>query len=228
MGSTDRFRSRRYLLEPAVSSTANDVAVVADKLRWPLVGQRLGDDESLLGHEVVWGKNDGLNLRYQQDALSRSPGVCIMGGDERQVLAASRIVLQALNPATLEELLDASDALAYWPADFMLALLRLGFGAPVEFDDRFFERIQGALRHSLTEVRYASVWATFHTRWPQFEPLLVRAAQDDLDEVVRHAATRVLGGWRADHEDEPVENTSAAMKAALLRAAAASGGDAGV
>lgn len=99
-------RSRRYLLDPR--STAEDVGVVADKLRWPLIGELKEDLSRLESHEVIWGKTHDLTLHYQDDlshgARTRSLREKMRGG-----CGPSRILKQQLKPATLEELLEAAD-----------------------------------------------------------------------------------------------------------------------
>ncbi|WP_311704327.1 hypothetical protein [Streptomyces litchfieldiae] len=157
--------------------------------------------DRLESHEVIWGKSGDLTLHYQEDVLTRSPAAFVTGEDQRRVQVASRILEQRLKPATTEELLEAAEAVRPSPADYMLAILRLGLGAPVDFDQRFFDQVRNAMRDTETGVRYAAVWATSYVEWPQYEPLLVRASEHDPSEKVRGDAAVVLAAYRSLHEE---------------------------
>jgi hypothetical protein len=175
---------------------------VANKLRWPIIGELRADPSRLEPYEVIWGKSHGLTLRYQEDLFTRSPSAFITGEGEQQLRVASRILKQHLNPSTLEELLEAADKLRRLPADYMLAVLRLGLGSPVNFDERFFDRVQDAMKDSVEGVRKAAVWAASYVNWPQYEPLLAQAAHEDTSEEVRDDAVKVLDAYRAMRESD--------------------------
>ncbi|MGW0209341.1 hypothetical protein ACWDZ8_27285 [Streptomyces sp. NPDC003233] len=196
---TEHFRSRRYLLDPGSDATV--VGRLAATLGWPLLGELVANPGALESYEVMWGKSRDLTLHYQEELFTLSPCAFITGENEARVRAAARVAEQQLKPATPEELLEAADAVRNSPADYMLAIQRLGLGAPVDYDERFFVRIQAAFEDEVDGVRKAAVWATSSAEWPQFEPLLAHAAVNDPAEDVRADAELLLDAYRAARQE---------------------------
>jgi hypothetical protein len=187
--------SRRYLLAPR--STEDEVATVAARLNWERLGEILEDSANLVSHEVIWGRDEKLTLHYSEDLLSRSPHAFVTGDDQAKVDIVSRIVEQKLRPATLEEILEAADDVAGNIPDEMLAVLRLGLGAPLSFDERFFLRIRDAMQSSIFQLRKAAIWATSYVPWPQYIPLLVEVAEHDPIESLRSDARMLLEAYKS-------------------------------
>ena len=144
---------------------------------------------------MIWGKSHALTLHYLEELFTLSPCAFISGENEAQVRTAARVAEQQLKPVTPEELFEAADAVQNVPADYMLAVQRLGLGAPVDYDERFFDRIQAAFVNEVDGVRKAAVWATSWAEWPQFEPLLAQAADNDPAEDVRSDAEFLLDAY---------------------------------
>ncbi|MFC8800990.1 hypothetical protein ACFT2C_24940 [Promicromonospora sp. NPDC057138] len=193
---TETFSSRKYLLSP--QSYEDEVAAVAERLGWPFIGRLSEDEATLTSRQLFWGKSHDLVLHYMEDVLSKSPCSFITGVNELGVATAARILEARLQPATLEEVLDAAEAVRDIPHDYVLAVLRLGLGAPESFDERFFSGIEKAARSSHEEVRKAAAWATSYVIWPQFNPLLSHLAEYDSSEAVRRVATSILNASRAE------------------------------
>ncbi|TCO26413.1 hypothetical protein EV652_107305 [Kribbella steppae] len=192
----DYFASRKLLLE--LQSHESEVAVVADKLGWGLLGVLQENPAGLDPYEVIWGKSAALTLHYREDFLTKSPCAFVTGADERQVHTAARLVEARLKPATLDDLLEAADALRHIPADFALAVLRLGLGSPESFDERFATRIAEAAEHPQEEMRKAAAWATSYMIWTQFIQLLDQLAEHDPSDDVRRVARNILNAYLAD------------------------------
>lgn len=194
------FGSRKYLLSS--QSYEDEVSVVAEKLGWPLLGTLPEDVASLTSRQFFWGKSEDLVLHYMEDVLSKSPCAFVTGVDERQVATAARFLEAQLRPATAEEILDAADAVQDIPHDYVLAVLRLGLGAPESFDERFCSRIGKAARNSHDEVRKAAAWATSYVVWPQFIPLLSQLAESDSSESVRRVAIDILSAYHKEFDED--------------------------
>jgi len=62
------------------------------------------------------------------------------------------------------------------------AVIRVGLGAPDEYDEEFFELIRDAFTSKEKYVREAAIWATAYSPWPHYRPLLEAAAQHDPEE----------------------------------------------
>ncbi|MFF3872668.1 hypothetical protein [Streptomyces sp. NPDC001978] len=190
------FSSRKFLLDPQSQEKA--VAAVAQKLGWRHLGVLPEDATALAPYEVIWGKSQDLTLHYREDFLTKSPCAFVTGSDEHRVATAARFVEARLEPATVEEILEAADTVQHISADYALAVLRLGLGAPESFDERFSARIARAAEHPETEVRKAAAWATSYVIWPQFIPLLDQMAGQDSSEDVRRVARKILNAYLAE------------------------------
>ncbi|WP_146074997.1 HEAT repeat domain-containing protein [Streptomyces sp. Ru73] len=197
---TDIFSSRTYLLSPR--SNEEEVATVAEKLGWPLIGRLPEDVSALAPRETFWGKSQDLVLHYQEDVISKSPCAFLTGANKKQVETAARLLEAQLKPATLEELLKAAEATKNLPDDYALAVLRLGLGAPEHFDERFSASIARAVAHEDEEVRKSAAWATSYTAWPQFVPLLTEMAEQDPSENVRRVAQKILNAYTGEGTPE--------------------------
>ncbi|MFG2727955.1 hypothetical protein [Streptomyces canus] len=189
----DYFSSRMFLLAPR--SDEEEVAAVAEKLGWGFLGELSEDPAQLASRELIWGKSQNLTLHFREDFLTKSPCVFVSGADERRVATAARFTETQLKPATIDEILEAADSVRQIPADYALAVMRLGLGAPEHFDERFATRIAAAAENPEEEVRKAAAWATSYVVWPQFISLLERMAEYDSAEDVRRVARRIRNAY---------------------------------
>jgi len=73
-----------------------------------------------------------------------------------------------------------------------LSVIRLGFGAPLTFDQRFADRISEATGDINAKIRTAALWAITYTEWPEFRPLLSRVAEYDQKRLVKELASQVI------------------------------------
>ncbi|SMC47652.1 hypothetical protein [Kibdelosporangium aridum] len=191
---SESFSSRRYLLAP--KATDADVAVVATKLGWAKLGEISQNSADLVSREVIWGASDQLTLHYSEDFLSRSPHFFVTGHDRAKVDVAARFAQGRLRPATLDELVEAFDDVSGDLADEILATLRLGLGSPLEFDERFFDRVRKSMSSADEGLRRAAVWATLYAVWEQYIPVLLEVAERDHSEQLRAEARMVIQAYR--------------------------------
>ena len=105
-----------------------------------------------------------------------------------------RILEHDLDVWSVTELLDGVDS-ARTPPELGRAIIRMGLGAPVEFDERFLKRIVNVANHPEFMVRKVAVIATMYPAWPQFRPFLVTISKNDPSEVVRATAAEILGSY---------------------------------
>jgi hypothetical protein len=115
----------------------------------------------------------------------------VWGDDPKLVDALLALAEQRLDTWTPEALLEAVDTAAN-PKEAALSVLRLGLGAPREFDSEVFERVERSSSHPDPRVRRTAIAATGYSAWPQFRPLLERVAAEDPDPQRRDDAEIML------------------------------------
>jgi hypothetical protein len=138
-------------------------------------------------HDVTWEIIPGVELYYAEDAKSGSSGVVILGDQESQVAKYGSLVKQYLHPLEQEEILAMPGAA---PNENMRArsILQVGFGAPYDFDERFYSVIQDAMSDESIWVRTAAVQATQYSFWPQYRDCLRHRAIEEPDPLLREEA----------------------------------------
>lgn len=111
---------------------------------------------------------------------------------ELHTTAAGREAM--LNTWRLAELVAEVDS-ASVPVALARALIRAGLGAPEEFDDRFFTRIDDALRHADPRVRETVLWSVSFVPYPNYRPQLAFVRDNDAVEDLRDTAGILLEGF---------------------------------
>jgi hypothetical protein len=138
-------------------------------------------------NEVAWEIIPGVELYYAEDIRCGCACVVIMGREETQVSKYANLIKRYLRPLEQEELLaslsDESDE-----NHRARLLIRTGFGAPHEFDERFFSLIQNAMFDDSIWMRTAAVQAAQYSLWPQYRGCLRRMASEEPDPLLREEA----------------------------------------
>jgi hypothetical protein len=157
--------------------------------------------------EVTWEVNPGLKMHYAVDYLSATAFIVVEGDEDKHSSQLAGAVVDGLDPWTLDELLDEVDLEVALYDDgstgsgsVAQAVIRLGVGAPNEYNEEVFTRISDAMRSAEAWVRKAAIWATTYSRWPQFLPLLSEIADTDPDKEIRSEARLMV-----DFDDETGE-----------------------
>jgi hypothetical protein len=75
--------------------------------------------------------------------------------------------------------------------------MRLGVGAPYEFDDEVFRRITAGLVHGNADVRQLAMWGSVYSPWPDYLPYLRQIAERDKAPLLRERASDVLSIFKS-------------------------------
>jgi len=144
--------------------------------------------------ELIWGIGPRIAFYYVENAVSDDCCVGLAGEDRDAAARLLPSLVESFDVWTVEGLLDAIDG-AEGPVASARAIMRAGLGAPVEYDERFFSRLRDAAEHSEPMVREIALCAMVYPGWPQFRPILRRAAEFDPVERVAERATYILEGF---------------------------------
>jgi hypothetical protein len=189
------FRSRRVVLKS--SHGEREVERFADELGWPRLLEQEEDAEQNLSREVAWAAGPALSLHFVQDPVSRHGYVVVWGRDKGAVDGLAELAAHRLNTWTLPELLAGPER-AVDDRERAVALIRAGVGAPDEFDQRFFDVIAKGIGDPSSMAREAAIVATAYSSYPQYRPVLKRAAESDPDPARRRDAEVMLRSLDAD------------------------------
>lgn len=186
-----KFRSRRYI------SRTRDLESVVRRLAevhgWTLAFERPADSQQGIGIALIWEIIVGLTVAYYDEP--RVQVSCLIARSARhlsEVREYEAFLTRRLDLLDVSELLAAPSLAEPGSKAEVLSLLRLGFGAPVEFDQRYFDRLSSAMRAANSEIRDAALRGMNYTEWPQFRPVLQQVAKRDSNRSVRKLAKRIL------------------------------------
>jgi hypothetical protein len=187
-----QFISNRMVLRESV--TEREVSRLADDFDMTKIRDVSAPDRQTIVREVAWEAELGLRLHYAVDYLSACSFVVIECDDYQQFRRLLIVVIEVLYPWTIDELIRKVDSYspAGNPRDLARAVIRLGVGAPNDYNDEVFRWISHAMRSPEAWVRKAAIWATTYSRWPQFLPLLGQVADTDADPKLRSQARRMV------------------------------------
>ncbi|WP_405689896.1 hypothetical protein [Streptomyces sp. NBC_00057] len=164
----------------------------AARMGWVLAVDVAGDQRRGVPRRLAWQVSLGLNFNYFRDDALRVSYVSFMSNLGQEIadhltglVTAGIDVLDDVE--LLQGVVDAGSKKER--AD---AVIKVGLGAPREFDERFFGCLVHAARDAAPEFREAAVQAIFHTKWQQFTDVLTDISSADPKKAVRELATRVL------------------------------------
>lgn len=192
-GMDDMLNSRRLLLRDDDEKTPgiglDTFATMV--LGWPRRGECPEDRERCVHRTILWYDDPQTMVCYMEDLFSGTAFAMIMGLDRvliQEIAELTELLVDTVRPS---ELLRAVDE-ATTPDNMAYALLRLGIGSPIEYDDAFFSRMADAMTNNSPRVREAAIWATTYNPWrASVEPLSRMADQEqdrDLALTARKAA----------------------------------------
>jgi hypothetical protein len=186
-----RFRSKRYILRE------RDEEVVVRRLvasfGGSVVTERAAKKRKNIARAVIWEIIPGLTIGYYDDV--RAEASCLIVRSERDIVevqAYEDLLRQNLDFLEDSDLLAALQESEPGTKGQILCLLRLGLGAPLDFDQRFFDQLSLAVQSVKLDVRIAALRGMTYTEWPQFRPLLQRIASSDSDKPVRELASKIV------------------------------------
>ena len=193
--SETAYLSRRLVLKH--TNAERDVQAFADDLGWSRTLEEASDPAHGKAREIMWASGPASSLHYLEDPVSRHSYLVTRSEDRAEADSLASLADTRLVIWQPDELLAAIDNAAD-PVERAVAVIRAGLGSPDEFDDRFFRRIRDAMAHPDPRVREAALYATAYSAWPQYLPLLERAAREDPDGERRNDAEILVESFRAD------------------------------
>jgi hypothetical protein len=182
-------RTRRLVLRDRFAEKR--IGDLGAELGWPRREEYPADPEEGTDYRVVWSVAPMLSLHYFQDEISRHSYLVVVGADAAAVRATAALAESRLDIWRLDELLAEVDA-ASGPEGLATAVVRAGLGCPEEFDERFFSRLHGALRHLDPRVRERALWAVSYVPWPSYRPQLSFIRENDAEVDLRGTARILL------------------------------------
>ncbi|WP_156960369.1 hypothetical protein [Amycolatopsis taiwanensis] len=138
-----------------------------------------------------------LGMTYYDDWDVRLSYLIFYGAEAGKVSEAFKTAEARLDTWSLDELLGEARG-ASDPDDLAEAVERAAYGAPLEFDERFYALIDDALRHNDARVREGGIWAVSMAQYPQFQPLIMTIAETDEEEMLREMAAVLVAGTDSD------------------------------
>ncbi|WP_381800050.1 HEAT repeat domain-containing protein [Streptomyces niveus] len=171
-----------------------EVSDVAAELGWGRFAVHPADPEEGTTYQVVWRVGTKLSLNYFEDEIARNSYVVVTGEDETAVRGTAELVEARLNTWSVDSLLAEVDE-AEEPIELARAVIRAGLGAPDNFDERFFVRVNSALGHADPRVREAALWSVTYSAWADFRPRLEGVCRNDDVPDLRETAAIVLEGF---------------------------------
>ncbi|MEU6224207.1 hypothetical protein [Streptomyces sp. NPDC047042] len=178
---------------------ADEINELAQSYGWPVVYEADRDFDKAKGREVNWGVTKQVVLGYLESHISNDCCIVAVGHDPE---LAERVMRQ-MDDDLQDEIEDVSDLLRAItsednPQRLAQALVRVGFGAPRDFDQEFFEAFRKAARQNDEyRVRDIAVSSIAYVEWREFKPLLIEIKADDPEEQVRARAAIVLRAYEA-------------------------------
>jgi hypothetical protein len=141
-----------------------------------------------------WLEMDDVTVHFGIDDISRHSFFFVMGADRDKIERVATRVAADTGVWTLDEAVDAVESAAR-PTQRGLAILRLGLGAPDEFDEKVFRQISAALLDDDQEIRNIGVFATTYSPLPQYRSILLGIQNEDPIPDIRNAAAAALTSY---------------------------------
>ncbi|MEU6703549.1 hypothetical protein [Streptomyces wuyuanensis] len=142
--------------------------------------------------QILWHAESGPALHYREDLFSGLPYIVFTSKDAGALDDAVRLAEVALGTWRIPDLWQAVDAgrdSDEWPED----ILRMGLGAPGEFDEEIYSRVVGALHSDRDDVCEAGLIATTYQPWDEYvEPIRELLHRDGLSKPLEETARTIL------------------------------------
>lgn len=163
----------------------------ADEQGWDLISREQAEPDRGREFELMWATDRPVTFHYQEDNVAHEGYVYLAGDDPELIAGYESQLLVALDHWSFDDLLRDVSEQPEGP-DRAAAVLRAGIGAPMEFDERFFEVISAAMTADEAQVRGVGVLACSYSPQPQYRPLLDAIAEDEPEPEIRDLAKSTL------------------------------------
>ena len=194
----ERRSSRRVLREYPDFARVNHYA---EEHSFAPKSEQLGDEDAGIGYEMSWFLTPAVIFVYAEDEVSKSSYLYVTGRDAADVEARIAAIADDLDPLTMNELSAAVEEAGDGPP-LARALLRVGLGAPLEFDGSVFDLIRSGLTNEDEMVRQSTVYALTYSPWLEWLPVLREVARSDSSADVRELAAATAEQLETMDRDE--------------------------
>jgi hypothetical protein len=189
---TNIYRTRRLVLK---SFPADDVAArVAEARGWEMYSDTQAEAGETV-REVMWRVSPGVSFFYVEGDLSDDCCVGFIARTDSSIDELLDGVESVVDSWSVDDLLAAVDNATGDSVALARAVMRLGLGSPVDFDERFYERLEVCARNSESIVREVAIAAMAYPAWPQLRSVLTTLAQSDPVQNVRDRAADMLDDY---------------------------------
>ncbi|MFG2626573.1 hypothetical protein [Streptomyces sp. NPDC048473] len=186
--------SRRMVLRPGTDEdSVDEFAARLGLLRHADIPE---NEEEGVPHQVVWHSESGPALNYREDMFSGLPYVVVTAEDPRELHEFVGMTETVLDTWRIPELWKAVDT-NNDPDELPEAILRMGLGAPKEFNEEVFSRVCDALTSEREDVCEAALIATTYQPWGQYVNPIRDLLREGLSEPLEDTAQIILDEFGA-------------------------------
>lgn len=156
---------------------------------WDLVEMVRADPDNQIPYELHFKSyKEDVEVVYVEDPISECSYAIVSGED---MDATCLLIEEKTECWTAEEMFSDWEKAPHDTAQ-ILAILRIGVGAPYEYDERFANKLKEGLASDDNQVREATLAAIGYRDWQEFDSLLEDVAANDPDERCRTRAAVML------------------------------------
>jgi hypothetical protein len=163
----------------------------ASERDWDLMTRDVADPEHGVELEVIWATDGPVTLHFQEDHVLNEGYVYLAGRDRVRVERYEADLTGSLDVWSRDELLREAAHHDEGPARGR-AILRAGLGAPMEFDQEFYDLITGAMRSGEPAMRAIGIRACAYSPVAEYRPRLEEIARGDDEQEIRDLAQATL------------------------------------
>ncbi|MFE6690803.1 hypothetical protein ACFVFQ_30565 [Streptomyces sp. NPDC057743] len=190
----------KFIERPLVlrdDEAAQKLMDVSHTLNWQFIRDNAELAASEHVQETVWSPREQVFVHLVTDGPTRSRSVYVSSTPDAiaRAVGVLEFLVDTLDFCSLDELSsDATEAAT--EKQRAIALVRLGMGAPKDYEERVFTLLEGGFRHPHPTVRNAAIWATRFALWPQFIPLMERMKDEDPEPILQSVAADTIEIYR--------------------------------
>jgi hypothetical protein len=181
-------RGRRMVLP--MGAWEDDVEEFAQRLGRPRRADNPADEEKWIPRQVMWHADSGAIINYGEDLPSGLPFVVIMSEDPGELREDIELTETVLNTWRIPDLLQEVDASG--AENLAEAILRMGLGAPREYDSEFFNRVVRGLSGEDDDVVKAALLAIMYEPWPEYREPVMRLLEGGASGEVAETAQWII------------------------------------
>jgi len=181
-------KNRRIIFK--LASAVDIIRKLSANYFWHLTKLIRADPENQIPYELhIKSDDDDFEVIYVEDPISECNYVIVSGEDQEK---ACSLIQENIEFWTSDEMFSAW-ANALNDTAQILAILRIGVGAPYEYDKLFTVKLMEGLEHTDASVREAALAAVGYREWDEFDAILKIIVENDSDERCRNRAEFMLG-----------------------------------